>query len=363
MPEFDDTGLQYVVAGNVNAANTWHRNGWPDSINNTLGAAAALSVTAGTGISNSSVTAGTGSKSFTLTAVKPWDVGTPVFLISQESPDVWIWGPITANDGAGALTINALKVGPTVDTKTLWTAIVLFLLEESLESFPLSRANGGLASAANEASCDVCEYPLTIRYHGEFQDPPTPEEDEKDYFVATGATGDWSGHDGEIAKDAAGGWTFRTPVLGWRAMFIENPGGVTSGADQYFDGTSWRYTGEAVLAKAAAYLKSSNSSETLTLDSWGNAPEIMVTFLGAGAHTLTLPAPSLASLGIAGKSVAVMLQAGSLLTVNVSGGGTIGDALSSVTTTTLYRVLSFKCMPFDLTGSTHGHWVQTAQSP
>jgi hypothetical protein len=363
MPEFDDTGLQLILAGSVDAANNWHKLGWPDSINNTLGATATLSTAAGTAISNSSISvSGAGTYSFTLTSARPWDIGTPLFVISQTNPETWVWGAVTANDGNGGISIAATKFGDS-GTETLWTVIALFLLAESLETFPLERANGGLASADNEVSCNVCEYPLTISYHGTFATPPTPVEDGKNYIAAAGATGAWATHDGEIVNDAVGGWTFRTPEVGWRAMVVSTSGTVSSGADEYFDGATWRYTGTVILKKEATYIKSDSSTVALALADWNNAPDLFFTFYGAGAHTLTLPAPLLASIGYGGKSVSVMLQAGSLLTVNVSGGGTIGNALSSVTTTTLYRVLTFKCMPIDSTGSTNGHWVQSAQSP
>lgn len=49
--------------------------------------------------------------------------------------------------------------------------------------------------------------------------PITPVSGER-YLVATGASGDWAGHDDEFALFLDGGWLFRTPREGWR-MWVE----------------------------------------------------------------------------------------------------------------------------------------------
>jgi hypothetical protein len=38
------------------------------------------------------------------------------------------------------------------------------------------------------------------------------------YIVATGATGDWAGHDGEVAVYTGSGWAFGAPRVGWLAL-------------------------------------------------------------------------------------------------------------------------------------------------
>jgi len=39
--------------------------------------------------------------------------------------------------------------------------------------------------------------------------------------VATGATGAWAGHDGEIAVRIGGAWEYHTPNIGW-ICYIED---------------------------------------------------------------------------------------------------------------------------------------------
>ena len=51
-------------------------------------------------------------------------------------------------------------------------------------------------------------------------DPPeTPAEGDR-YVVATGGTGDWAGHDGELASYVDGAWDFDTPEDGWLAFDV-----------------------------------------------------------------------------------------------------------------------------------------------
>lgn len=50
--------------------------------------------------------------------------------------------------------------------------------------------------------------------------PPTAPVSGERHLVATGATGDWAGHDDELALFLDGGWLFRTPREGWR-MWVE----------------------------------------------------------------------------------------------------------------------------------------------
>ncbi|MEM6886560.1 MAG: DUF2793 domain-containing protein [Pseudomonadota bacterium] len=49
--------------------------------------------------------------------------------------------------------------------------------------------------------------------------PPAASEGSR-YIVATGATGDWSGHDGEVALFETGTWRFFVPRAGWRAYVL-----------------------------------------------------------------------------------------------------------------------------------------------
>ena len=67
-------------------------------------------------------------------------------------------------------------------------------------------------------------------------DPPISPSEGDRYLVATSATGDWAGQEGNLALYADGGWLFYTPQTGWRvwvkdeALFL------------VFDGSSWRDT-------------------------------------------------------------------------------------------------------------------------
>ena len=51
-------------------------------------------------------------------------------------------------------------------------------------------------------------------------DPPaTPEEGDR-YIVASGGSGDWAGHDGDLASYVDGAWDFDTPEDGWLAFDV-----------------------------------------------------------------------------------------------------------------------------------------------
>jgi hypothetical protein len=51
-------------------------------------------------------------------------------------------------------------------------------------------------------------------------DPPASPADGDRYIVAAGATGAWSGHDGEIAAWTDGAWAFAAPQSGWLAFDV-----------------------------------------------------------------------------------------------------------------------------------------------
>lgn len=53
------------------------------------------------------------------------------------------------------------------------------------------------------------------------------------FIVGDSATGDWSGHDGEIAIKTAGGWNFETPEEGW-TLWIEGENKF-----YYYTGSEW----------------------------------------------------------------------------------------------------------------------------
>lgn len=64
-------------------------------------------------------------------------------------------------------------------------------------------------------------------------DPVSNPQDGARYIVASGGTGSWSGHDGQVAVHLDGVWQFHTPNAGWRA-WIADEGGVA-----VFDGAAW----------------------------------------------------------------------------------------------------------------------------
>lgn len=67
--------------------------------------------------------------------------------------------------------------------------------------------------------------------------PPTPAE-EMVILVATGATGGFATHDGQLAIYQNGAWTFITPEEGWLYYNLNNHGGGSSKWLRH-DGTNW----------------------------------------------------------------------------------------------------------------------------
>lgn len=66
----------------------------------------------------------------------------------------------------------------------------------------------------------------------DISNPPGAPEEAQVYSVGNSATGDWSGHDGELAQWTSGGWRFVTPAQGWLlwdkdegALFVRNGSG------------------------------------------------------------------------------------------------------------------------------------------
>lgn len=62
--------------------------------------------------------------------------------------------------------------------------------------------------------------------------PPAPSEGQR-FIVATGATGDWAGQDGQVAVRENGAWTFIAPQTGWIAMITDVMELTT------YDGSNW----------------------------------------------------------------------------------------------------------------------------
>ncbi len=66
--------------------------------------------------------------------------------------------------------------------------------------------------------------------------PASPSEGDR-YFIATGGTGAWAGHDGQIAAFQDGAWMFYAPAPGWQA-WIEDVARL-----KVWDGSSWQDAG------------------------------------------------------------------------------------------------------------------------
>lgn len=76
--------------------------------------------------------------------------------------------------------------------------------------------------------------------------PPLAPVDGESYRLPLAATGDWAGHDGEIAVWSNGGWVFLTPKAGWKLW--DEAASITS----LFDGVDWSDHADAVSVGGAA---------------------------------------------------------------------------------------------------------------
>lgn len=63
--------------------------------------------------------------------------------------------------------------------------------------------------------------------------PPATAAIGASWIVAAAATGDWAGHDGEIAVRTEGGWRYIVPVAGMTAWFVAATAWV------WHDGNAW----------------------------------------------------------------------------------------------------------------------------
>lgn len=80
--------------------------------------------------------------------------------------------------------------------------------------------------------------------------PPPAPNDGQAWAVPTGATGDWSGRDGQIAASFENGWHYLSAQTGWRAWIADE---ASAGI---WDGTDWRADLLALSASGAATLHS-----------------------------------------------------------------------------------------------------------
>lgn len=102
------------------------------------------------------------------------------------------------------------------------------------------------------------------------QDPPPSPAEGQRHICAAGATGDWSGHDQEVAAFQGGAWVFHAPRTGWRAWVVSSAGLMV------LDGAQW-----AAVA--------SGGGGTVNLQ---NVPQLGVNAAADAANKLTVSSPN-----------------------------------------------------------------------
>ena len=88
---------------------------------------------------------------------------------------------------------------------------------------------------------------ITLTGVGTVAAPTNPSEGET-YSVGSGASGAWSGKDGNLAVFSNNGWVFVTPLHGWRAWDVGN------GVSLTFDGVGWVEGAGAVSPNGAGFV-------------------------------------------------------------------------------------------------------------
>ena len=107
--------------------------------------------------------------------------------------------------------------------------------------------------------------------------PGSPQHGDR-YIVAADATGDWSGHDGEIAAWQDGAWSFFAPRAGWVAWLADDARLVA------FDGADWVAAGMDATGAATFGINAvADGTNRLTIA----APATLLNHEGAG-HQLKI---------------------------------------------------------------------------
>lgn len=86
---------------------------------------------------------------------------------------------------------------------------------------------------ANLARIGRFGFHLTVIDRDLTEPPETPTHGDA-YIVGAGATGDWDGHDDDVAIYDTGDWVFGTPRGGWTAVVLDEKKVVG-----YFEGEGW----------------------------------------------------------------------------------------------------------------------------
>ena len=111
------------------------------------------------------------------------------------------------------------------------------------------------------------------------------------YGIGTSATGDWAGHDGEVAIQANGGWVFLVPKLGWRGWDENTEETVI------FDGDDWI---------SDAIVVSSGGAAT----SWRIAEIDHVVSAGASTTTVNMIPKNAQVIGVTGRVISAVTGSG-----------------------------------------------------
>ncbi len=111
------------------------------------------------------------------------------------------------------------------------------------------------------------------------------------YGVGTSATGDWVGHDGEIAIQANGGWVFLVPKTGWRGWDESTEQSVV------YDGNAWQSDAVVVSGGGAA-------------THWRIAEVDHVISTGATSTTVNMIPKNAQVIGVTGRVVSAITGTG-----------------------------------------------------
>ncbi len=99
---------------------------------------------------------------------------------------------------------------------------------------------------------------LAVESASETIPPPSPAEGQR-WIVASGATGDWAGQEGDVTAWVDGAWVFLVPKAGWQAWVAETR------AFLIHDGTAW-VSGPARTVAALTAHAAATHIETVEVD-------------------------------------------------------------------------------------------------
>lgn len=126
---------------------------------------------------------------------------------------------------------------------------------------------------------------LTLESSGATTPPVSPDEGQA-WALGAGATGDWGGHDGQIATWRGGGWLFVAPREGWIAwvrdlteLQVWSGGGwVTKGGDPLLQNLSF----VGINATADSYNRLSINAPSTLLNNEGAGHQLKINKAGSG---------------------------------------------------------------------------------